>query len=100
VSLDAQAGLKAELVVAINAAGAGSSGYEGQQGHLPRPPDGARHGPLVMGAGAGAAARQDLAPFRDELAQDANILVVNMLYLVHAELADAASRTPRPARSP
>src|SRR5699024_2046590 len=42
----------------------------------------------MHGAGAGGAAGQDLAALGDEAAQLGGVLVVNMLALVHAELAD------------
>src|ERR1044072_80040 len=44
---------------------------------------------LVQRAGSGDAARQDLPALRDELLQHLHVLVVDVLELLDAELADA-----------
>jgi len=50
--------------------------------------------PLMTGAAAGDAARDDLAALGDEAAQTADVLVVNEVDLVSAELADFPPAEP------
>src|SRR5205823_2041825 len=52
-----------------------------------------RHGEsaLVPGAGPGFATRLDLAALRDVAAEPSQVLVVDLLHAVHAELADLAA---------
>src|SRR3989304_6242389 len=64
-------------------------GGEGQQGDVARPLDGHLQLPLVRSADARNPPRQDLAPVAHEL-PDRHVLVVNVVDLLHAELADAA----------
>src|SRR6185295_12263605 len=52
--------------------------------------------PLVHGAGARNAARQDLAALRDEGTDQLHVLVVDVVDLVRAELADLAPAEHRP----
>src|SRR3990170_1459407 len=68
-------------------------GGEGQQGDVARPLDGHLQLPLVRGADARDPPRQNLAPVAHEL-PDRHVLVVNMVDLLHAELADAAAVGP------
>src|SRR3990172_4053691 len=71
-------------------------GGEGQQGDVACPLDGHLQLPLVRGADALDAPRQDLAPVAHEL-PDRHVLVVNVVDLLHAELADAAPAEKAPA---
>src|SRR5512140_567883 len=64
-------------------------GGEGQQGCRARAFDGVLELALVKCAGAGDAARKDLAALRDELLQHLHVLVVDVLEFLDAELADA-----------
>ena len=59
---------------------------------MARPLDGFAQGPLVVRAGAAASSRDYLAPLRDELAQPAIVLVIDVVYLFNTERADLASR--------
>src|SRR5687768_4319438 len=63
----------------------------GEERHLARPLDGDRHLVLVAPAGAGDAARADLAPLGDEAAEHVHVLVVDVLDLRAAERAVAAA---------
>src|SRR5207247_5613606 len=51
---------------------------------------------LVHRAGAGDAARQDLAALRHEWADQLDVLVIDVVDLVRAELADLAAPEQRP----
>src|SRR5688572_18277748 len=53
--------------------------------------------PLVHGAGAGNAPRQDLGPLGHERHQELGVLVVDVVDLVRAELADLAAAEHRTA---
>src|SRR5262245_4073164 len=55
------------------------------------PLDGSHEAALVHGARAGDSARQDLAPLRDEALQQPDVLVVDDLHLLIAELAELAA---------
>ena len=57
---------------------------------LPRARDRDLQRALVLGAGAGNPARLDLAPLRQERRQQPDVLVVDVVDLLRAELADAA----------
>src|SRR4029079_11913900 len=70
-----------------------------QQGDLPRALDGRLKLPLVHRAGAGDSAGQNLAALRHERADKLEVLVVDVVDLVRAELADLAPtehRAPLP----
>jgi hypothetical protein len=58
--------------------------------------DGAGQLPLMPGAAARDAARGDLAALRDEVAQAADILVVDQIDAIDAELANLATSEPAP----
>ena len=60
----------------------------GQQGKLAGPLDGLGQLALMHGAGAGGPAGQDLGALGNEPAQLGGILVINVITLVHAELAN------------
>jgi hypothetical protein len=62
---------------------------ERQQGHMPGPLYRHRQGALMPGAGAGLAPGPDLAAFQDILPQHIGLFVINDLYLIRTELADA-----------
>ena len=64
---------------------------ERKQGDVPRPLDGQGQLALVLGAGAEHPARQDLAPLGDEPREQLHVLVVDVVDLVRAELADLAA---------
>src|ERR1043165_8825788 len=64
---------------------------------LPRALDGDLQLPLVHRAGARDAARQNLAALRHERAQELHVLVVDVVDLVRAELADLAAPEHRTA---
>jgi hypothetical protein len=76
--------------------GLASLGGLGEQGHRARPADGAGELPLMAGAASRDAARGDLAALRDEVAESANILVVDQADPVDAELANLAATEPTP----
>src|SRR3990170_278475 len=63
-------------------------GHEREQGDVAGALDGHRELPLVGGAGARDPPRQDPPTLRHEAPETSDILVVNLLHLVHAELAD------------
>ena len=63
-------------------------GDEGQQSDLTGALDGLGQLALMHGAGTGGAARQDLGALADEATQLGSILIINMLALIHAELAN------------
>ena len=52
----------------------------GQQSQKARALDGRVELALIQGAGAGQAGRNDLAVFRNEIAQGVNILVINFFH--------------------
>lgn len=62
-------------------------GYEGQQGNVPSALD--RHGqaPLVLGAGACLAPRADLAAIAHESLEQPDVLVIDAIVAISAELA-------------
>src|SRR3954452_8124043 len=74
--------------------------HVGNQGQLPRARDRGLQRALVLGAGARDAARLDLAPLRDERRQQPDVLVVDVVDLVRAELADAAPAEEAAAARP
>jgi hypothetical protein len=61
---------------------------KGQQGDVACPLDGGSQSPLVRRAYASETARNDLASLGHKLAKQAYVLVVDIVYLLHAELAD------------
>src|SRR5215216_3863260 len=61
-----------------------------EQGHLPGVLDGGGDVALVLGAVAGDPAGADLAPVAHELAQQVDVLVVDVVLVVGAELAELA----------
>src|SRR5215211_7811917 len=61
-----------------------------EQGHLPGVLDGGGDVALVLGAVAGDPAGADLAPVAHELAQQVDVLVVDVVLMVRAELAELA----------
>lgn len=63
-----------------------------QEGHLPGALDFGGKQALVFGAGAGDAARDDLAALRDIVTQNVGPLVVKGQILVRAEAAELAPR--------
>jgi hypothetical protein len=71
-------------------------GRLGQQGHGAGAADGASELPLVPGAASRDAARRDLAPLRDEVPEPADVLVVDQVNPVDAELANLAAAEPAP----
>src|SRR5215216_7032458 len=62
----------------------------GEQGHLPGVLDGGGDVALVLGAVSGDPAGADLAPVAHELAQQVDVLVVDVVLVVGAELAELA----------
>src|ERR671914_331515 len=62
----------------------------GKQRHLPGVLDGGGDVALVLGAVAGDPAGADLAPVAHELAQQVDVLVVDVVLLFGAELAELA----------
>src|ERR671928_800326 len=71
-----------------------------QQRQLARPFEGRGEPALMLGTGAGLAARLDLAALREEAAQARRILVVDALHVVNTEAADAATATIRSPLTP
>src|SRR5690348_11242932 len=81
-------------------AASGSVGDVRNQRELPRARNGGLQLPLMKRARTGNPARLNLAPLRDERHQQAHVLVVDVVDLVCAELADAPATeeaTARPA---
>src|SRR5262249_33436691 len=66
----------------------GSVGGEGQERDVARPLDGQRQLALVLRAGPEHAPGQDLAPLGHEAGEQLHVLVVDVVDLVRAELAD------------
>src|SRR5512132_136434 len=62
----------------------------GEQGHLPGVLDGGGDVALVLGAVAGDPAGADLAPVAHELAQQVDVLIVDVVLVLGAELAELA----------
>src|SRR5688500_8802279 len=62
-----------------------------QQGKMPSTFDGRGHQPLMLEAGAGLAARLDLAAIAHVHAQAADVLGVRALHVVRAEAANLAA---------
>src|SRR5256885_5681540 len=75
------------MVVSVKARS--SIGGEGEQRGDARALDGVLQLPLVQRARAGDAARKNLPALGDELLQRLQVFVVDVLDLLHAELADA-----------
>ena len=78
-------------------------GAEGQQGDDARPLDGPRQCPLVPGAVTSLAARVYLKPVGEVSPQATHVLIVNVMYLVHAKgayLSPGNITAPGPAASP
>ena len=73
-----------------------SFGGLGEQGHRARAADGTGELPLMPGAAPRDATRGDLAALRDEVAEPANILVVDEADAIDAELANLAATEPAP----
>jgi hypothetical protein len=73
-----------------------SLGGLGEQGHRARAPDRTGELPLMAGAAPRDAARGDLAALRDEVAEPANVLVVDQADPVDAKLANLAATEPAP----
>src|SRR5438270_7261762 len=69
------------------------------QRELPRARDRDLQRALVLGAGAGNPARLDLAPLRNERRQQTHVLVVDVVDLLRAELADAPAPEEAAARA-
>jgi hypothetical protein len=65
---------------------------EGEQREVPGALDRRRQRALVLGAGAGLAARLDHPTVGDEAAQARDILIVDVLDAIDAEAADLAAR--------
>src|SRR5712692_503535 len=65
-----------------------SSAGKRQQGDVARLLDGRVQAPLVWGANTGQPPRNNFAAFRHELRQQPDVLVINGLNLLHAELAN------------
>ena len=74
--------------------GPASIGGLGEQGHRARAADGTGELPLMPGAAPRDATRGDLAALRDEVAEPANILVVDEADAIDAELANLAATEP------
>ena len=70
----------------------GMAGGVEQQGHLTGALDLGGEQTLVLGAGAGDAAGNDLAAFRDVIAQDVGALVIQRQFRIGAETAELAAR--------
>src|SRR6185503_13548626 len=66
-------------------------GHVGDERDLPRPLDRGLQLPLVLGAGPRDPARQDLAALGHERPDQLDVLVVDVVDLVRAELADLAA---------
>src|SRR2546426_1528137 len=66
---------------------------------LPRARDRDLQRALVLGAGAGDPARLDLAPLRDKRRQQPDVLVVDVIDFLRAELADAPAPEEAAARA-
>src|SRR5262245_12589410 len=75
----------------------GSADGVREQGHLACVLDGRGHVALMLGAVAGDPAGTDLAAVAHELAQQVDVLVVDVLLLVSAELAELALGLAREA---
>jgi hypothetical protein len=73
-----------------------SLGGLGEQGHRARAANGAGELPLVAGTASRDPARGDLAALRNEVAEPANILVVDQADPIDAELANLAAAEPAP----
>ncbi len=71
-----------------------------KQGKMPRLLDGQGQGALVLGAGAGATPRLNLAPVRDVTAQLGGVLIVNCFGLISAKGTELALRLELPATLP
>jgi hypothetical protein len=69
-----------------------------QQRHLAGPLDGQRQFPLVFGAVIRDAPRDDLSPFRQEVAKHLGVFVIDPKTAVRAEATDtAATKNPSPS---
>jgi hypothetical protein len=58
-----------------------------QKRHSPRPLDGSRDLALVPGTGAGPFFRQDLEVGIDEAPQGLRVLIIDLAYIIYAEMA-------------
>ena len=74
--------------LAAYAAGIGVVSDEGHQRNLSGPLDGHPEGALVFGADAGAAARLNLSPLRNEPPNLVNLFVIDVLHVLYAEGAN------------
>src|SRR4051812_33318343 len=74
-------------------------GHVRDERQLPGPRDRDLERALVLGARAGNAARLDLAPLRNERRQQPHVLVVDVIDLLRAELADAPAPEEAAARA-
>jgi hypothetical protein len=84
------------IFMARSSMGLASLGGLGQQRDGAGAADGAGQLPLVPRAAAGDAARGDLAPLRNEVAQAAYILVVDQIDAIDTELANLAASEAAP----
>lgn len=66
------------------------NGYIGQQCQVPRPFDGSCQGALVSGAGAGTAARLNLASIRNKVAQFIGVSIIDYFVFIGTKCADTA----------
>jgi hypothetical protein len=65
----------------------------GQQSDVPGALDGLGQHALMLGAGAGLAARQDASALRQVLPEQVHILIVDAIYAIDAELAETPSKS-------
>src|SRR5258705_4346149 len=84
------------MIFIAGSSGPASFGGLGEQGHRTRAADGTGQLPLMPGAAPRDATRGDLAALRDEVAEPANILVVDEADAIDAELANLAATEPAP----
>jgi hypothetical protein len=73
-----------------------SLGGLSEQGHRARPANRAGELPLVTGAASRDPPRGDLAALRNEVAEPANVLVVDRADPIDAKLANLAATEPAP----
>ena len=76
--------------------GPASFGGLGEQGHRACAADGTGQLPLMPGAAPRDATRGDLPALRDEVAEPANVFVVDQADPVDAKLANLAATEPAP----
>src|SRR5207302_1265918 len=96
-SWNAEAAGPAEKIIPASAARSAFNlvGHIRNQGNLTRALDRRLQFALVHRAGAGDASRQNLAPFRHERSDQLHVLVVDVIDLVRAELADLPAAEQR-----